>query len=426
MLSVVLSVLFNLMIHVGYVPDSFSRSYTVPILKDSSGYGKTVSANDFRGISISPVISKVFEHCILHRYANFFVSSNNQFGFKKGSSCAHAIYAVRSTIDYYVSRNSNVNLCALDLSKAFDKMSHYGLFVKLMERHIPVNLLKILEMWFQTGITCVKWGNIFSNFYQLNCGIRQGGVLSPYLFAVYIDSVIDRVRKSRVGCEINLANIGILMYADDILLLAPTVTALQTMLNICEVELAWLDMTINPAKSVCLRIGPNWNSVPACISTLNGAVISWQQSFRYLGVHIVAGRVFSCSIDSAKCAFYRAFNAVYGKVGNVASEEVILHIVKSKCMPLLLYGTEAMRLKKAQVKSAEFAVTNCFMKIFKTKSKEVVTECMSYLNFEDFSVCVSRRKRKFLTNFIANFDSHLVCCVFIDMARAELKSISIG
>ena len=216
MLSVVLSVLFNLMIHVGYVPDSFSRSYTVPILKDSSGYGKTVSANDFRGISISPVISKVFEHFILHRYANFFVSSNNQFGFKKGSSCAHAIYAVRSTIDYYVSRNSNVNLCALDLSKAFDKMSHYGLFVKLMERHIPVNLLKILEMWFQTGITCVKWGNMFSNFYQLNCGIRQGGVLSPYLFAVYIDSVIDRVRKSRVGCEINLANIGILMYADDI------------------------------------------------------------------------------------------------------------------------------------------------------------------------------------------------------------------
>ena len=141
-------------------------------------------------------------------------------------------------------------------------MSHYGLFVKLMERHIPVNLLKILEMWFQT---CVKWGKMFSNFYQLNCGIRQGGVLSPYLFAVYIDSVIDRVRKSRVGCEINLANIGILMYADDILLLAPTVTALQTMLNICEVELAWLDMTINPAKSVCLRIGPNWNSVPASI-----------------------------------------------------------------------------------------------------------------------------------------------------------------
>ena len=83
-------------------------------------------------------------------------------------------------------------------------------------------------------------------------------------------------------------------------------------------------------------------------------------------------------------------------------------------------------IKKAHVKSAKFAATNCFMKIFKTKSKELVSESMSFFNFEDFSVCVSRRKRKFLTNFIANFDSHLVCCVFIDMARAELKSISIG
>jgi hypothetical protein len=50
------------------------------------------------------------------------------------------------------------------------------------------------------------------------------------------------------------------------------------MLNVCEVELAWLDMTINPANSVCLRIGPNWDSVSAIISTVDGAVISWQQN----------------------------------------------------------------------------------------------------------------------------------------------------
>ena len=92
----------------------------------------------------------------MHRYGAFSVSSDNQFGFKKGSSCAHAIYTLRSVVDYYVSCNSTVNLCALDLSKAFDKMSHHGLFLKLMGKHIPVNLLKILEVWFAAGITCVK------------------------------------------------------------------------------------------------------------------------------------------------------------------------------------------------------------------------------------------------------------------------------
>jgi len=66
--------------------------------------------------------------------------------------------------DCYISRGSTVNLCALDVSKAFDKMNHHGLFVKLMERRIPNALLLLLENWFRIGVTCVKWGNAFSIF----------------------------------------------------------------------------------------------------------------------------------------------------------------------------------------------------------------------------------------------------------------------
>jgi len=54
-------------------------------------------------------------------------------------------------------------VCALDLSKALDKMNHHGLFVKLMERHITVNLLMLLERWFTIGMTCVKWYNVWSS-----------------------------------------------------------------------------------------------------------------------------------------------------------------------------------------------------------------------------------------------------------------------
>ena len=97
------------------------------------------------------------------------------------------------------------------------------------------------------------------------------------------------------------------------------------------------------------HIGPRVKSHIAQTATGRGNV-QLGQHCRYLGIHIVAGRVFACSLDHAKRSFYRAFNAVYCKVGGVASEDVVLHLVKSKCMPLLLYGTEAMSLKKAQNK----------------------------------------------------------------------------
>jgi len=152
--------------------------------------------------------------------------------------------------------------------------------------------------------------------------------------------------------------------------------------------------------------------------------ISWQQNCRYLGIHIVAGRVFSCSLDYAKRSFYRAFNAVYCKVGGVASEDVVLHLVKSKCMPLLLYGTEAMSLKKAQIKSAEYAVASCFMKVFKTSSKEIVSDCMLFFNFQDFATCYSRRKRKFLLKFVASSESNVIRSIFVHAARAELNGLA--
>jgi len=89
----ILAKLFNIMLSLGHAPSSFGQSYTVPILKSGCNvYGKSVSVDDFRGVSISPVISKVLEHCILDRYSHLFVTSDNQFGFKKDSSCAHAIY----------------------------------------------------------------------------------------------------------------------------------------------------------------------------------------------------------------------------------------------------------------------------------------------------------------------------------------------
>ena len=69
----------------------------------------------------------------------------------------------------------------------------------------------------------------------------------------------------------------------------------------------------------------------------------------------VSGR-FKCSIDHAKRLFYKAANNVFGKIGRIASEEVTLQLVKSKCIPILLYGLEVCELNKSQVASLDFTI----------------------------------------------------------------------
>ena len=116
-----------------------------------------MSVDGFHGIAISPVISKVFEHCALDRYQHFVTTVDNQFGFKKGLSCSHAIYTVRNLVERFISGGSTVNICAIDLSKAFDRVNYGALLLKLMQRNIPDNLLCIFESWFNNCYTCVKW-----------------------------------------------------------------------------------------------------------------------------------------------------------------------------------------------------------------------------------------------------------------------------
>ena len=126
--------------------------------------------------------------------------------------------------------------------------------------------------------------------------------MSPYLFALYINDIISGVGEQNVGCTICFVPICIILYADDILLLAPSVNALQLLLHRCEIELRTLDLYINSAKSVCIRIGRRFCNSCRNLITIDGHHLIWVNSIRYLGVYILSAtaRSFQCSFDVAK------------------------------------------------------------------------------------------------------------------------------
>ena len=97
-ISVVLAKLFKLIMLYRHVPAGFRYSYIVPVPKLKDCRTKSVNCNDFRDITISPILSKVFEHCIVDRFGSSFVSCDAQFGFKKNSGSRNAIHFVRKTV----------------------------------------------------------------------------------------------------------------------------------------------------------------------------------------------------------------------------------------------------------------------------------------------------------------------------------------
>jgi hypothetical protein len=388
-LSCILAKLFNLMFSCGYLPHDFGLSYTVPLSKVNDGRAKSVSCSDFRGIAISCILSKVFEHCIIDRYSIFFATNDNQFGFKKMTSCTHAIHTVRNITHRFIDGGSTVNLCALDLSKAFDKVNHDALFIKLMKRRIPNQLLVLLTYWLGNCFSCVKWDGILSQVFKLDFGVRQGSVLSPFLFAIYLDDLID-FRRSNYSSFV-------ILYADDIMLLARSIREIQRMLTDCERELLWLDMTINSKKSCCMRIGPRCNAKCSNPTISCGSELPWVTSIRYLGVHIIQSRFFKCSLDQRKRAFYRSLNTIFGRIGRSASEEVVIKLVTSKCLPILLYSTEVMQLNKSDLKSFDFIINRFLMKLFRTSNLHVINDCREMFGVILPSILIASRTTRFLS-----------------------------
>ena len=121
-----------------------------------------------------------------------------------------------------------------------------------MKRKLPVILLELLENWLQNCFSCIKWTHVLSATFQIRFGVRQGSVLSPFLFAIYLDDIAN------LRSLLPRSLIFVVLYADDILLIAPSVSELQELFDACAVELSWWDMNINEKK---VLLYPHWSTM---------------------------------------------------------------------------------------------------------------------------------------------------------------------
>lgn len=283
-LCVILCNLFRAIIKLEHLPISLTRTVVVPICKDKQ---KDISnSNNYRPIALAPIIARLLEKVIHSLSEKYLYSSDHQMGFKSNSSTTTAIYVVKQIAHYYKHRNTSVIACYLDLSKAFDRVSHTLLWDKLRERGMPEILVRVLVKWHQQQTNSVRWNGEYSKPEKLYCGVRQGGSSSPVMFNVYMDELSSRLAESGVGCYMDGLCVNHASYADDMVLLAPSVSAMRLMLKICEDYAESHNMLYNASKSVYMVFESSNTPAENPPLHLNGAALAKVSQVKYLG-HLI-------------------------------------------------------------------------------------------------------------------------------------------
>ena len=307
--------LFNMMIIHGISPENMLVGTAIPIPKHKR-INKSVSDN-FRGICLQSILCKLLDMFMLEKENVSLKTSELQFGFKEGMSTDLAMAVVSETVDYYINRRGCVYMLALDATKAFDRVDFVKLFSMLFERNVsPLYIRLLFNMYLDQKIRVNFNGGTSEYFYASN-GVKQGGVLSPVLFSCYINGLIDQLQKCQLGCYVGDLYIGCVAYADDIVLLSPTVDSLRGQIKIAEEFAKEHSMLFNGNKSKLVCFSKAYSPKNIRVS-VGGDYVSLTDKVNYLG-HSVSSNIYDSPVDVISRDFVIKFNGVISDFANTRS-----------------------------------------------------------------------------------------------------------
>ena len=397
--SVILSMLFNAMFIHGFVPKVLMDTLISPIVKDKKG--NITDKNNYRPIAITSIFSKLLELIILKKYGELLSSTFNQFGFKEKLSTDLCVYSLKQIIEYYHSLSTPVYIVFMDASKAFDKVNHFHLMLKLIQRRIPIIIVRLLLYWYSHQEFFIRWSNVISEPFTVINGVRQGGIASPFYFNIYLDNLSNLLSNAGVGCSINSLIVNHLFYADDSILMAPSLKALQQLINICVDYARDHELVYNVKKTKMMYLKPKKSNCSIVSDVyMYGHAIERVSSYKYLGVIID-----ECYCDNDD--ILRQTRCIYAR-GNVliknfvmCSNEVKSKLFKSYCSTF--YCSHLWSSYYAvPFKQLHTAYNRVFRSLFQfDRYSSVSQKCIEY-GVDSFSVLIRKAIFSFRTRLLSN------------------------
>lgn len=238
---------------------------------------------------------------------------------------------LKQAVRYYKDRNTPIYGCFLDLSKAFDLVVYDILWDKLATTGLPPECVALLKYWYNNQVNRVRWAGEESDEYRLQCGVRQGGLSSPILFNLYVNELIEGLSSTRVGCHIGGVSFNNISYADDMVLLGPSVNSIKQLLKKCEGYAEQHGLRYNAVKSELVVFkAPKYNPKTVPEIMLCGVPLNVVNKVKYLGHMLTADLSDDLDLERERRAMAVRGNMLARRFAR-CSNEVKLTLFKAYC-----------------------------------------------------------------------------------------------
>ena len=248
------------------------------------------------------------------------ILAEEQNGFRSNRACIDHIYTLCTILRHRKALGLSTYCCFIDFRRAFDSLDHDLLFYKLLSYGIKGNMYRAIKIMYSNNSACVKVNNIYTDWFCPVRGVRQGDILSPLLFSLFINDLAGKITDLKIGVKIDDMEFSILLYADDVLLIADNPNDLQKMLDTVEKWCKQWRLAINEDKSNIVHYRPTNTDLCSRQFKIGDIPLSYKTFYKYLGVKLTEHLDFSAAEEFLADSSGRALGSIIGKfkaLGNV-------------------------------------------------------------------------------------------------------------
>ena len=341
-----LTKLFNKVFDSGTYPTEWAKAIIIPIFKK----GDVDQPDNYRGISLINTSCKCFTLILNKRLYEWLEENSliveNQAGFRRKYSTLDQIFTLHSAIQKCLNKKKQkVYVAFVDFRKAFDTVNHERLLQTIKDLGINGKFYNTVKSMYDSLVSCVRINNDLSEFFECPVGVRQGCVLSPTLFSLFINQLANQVNDlGEHGIQMlpNILELFLLLFADDIALISNSPGGLQSQLNILKNCCDRLMLTVNKTKTKIMVFRKGGFLSQAEKWYYDGELLEVVNKYTYLGFTFTTMLSFNLGtaelVTKAKRALqilFKAFQACKGM-----TQATFFRIFDSKVQSILFYSSE--------------------------------------------------------------------------------------